>query len=90
MPENLAELAKLPGTLVFLMGLSKLPEIAQTLMAAGKDPQTPCAVLSGGNSLNPKTVRAPLKEIAGAAKEVTAPAIILVGQVAEMNLGQKS
>lgn len=90
LPENLQELAKLPGTLVFLMGLSKLPEIAQTLMAAGKDPQTPCAVLSGGNSLNPKTVRAPLKEIAGAAKEVTAPAIILVGQVAEMNLGQKS
>lgn len=84
LPADFDGLAKLEGTLVFLMGLSQLPKIAARLMAAGKDGDTPAAVLSGGNAPNPKQVRAPLSAIAEAAEKagVTAPAIILVGQVA--------
>lgn len=88
LPADFDALAKLEGTLVFLMGLSQLPKIAERLMGAGKDGDTPAAVLSGGNSKNPMEVRAPLKDIAQAAREkgLSSPAIILVGGVAGLDL----
>ncbi|MFQ9680017.1 MAG: uroporphyrinogen-III C-methyltransferase [Ruthenibacterium lactatiformans] len=48
LPESLEALAALHGTLVFLMGLNSLEQIAARLTAAGK-PETPAAV-SGGNA----------------------------------------
>lgn len=78
--------AGLDGTLVFLMGLHRLPQIAAGLMEGGMDPATPAAVISGGNAAHPATVRAPLCEIAAAAQGMEAPAVIVVGAVAEMNL----
>lgn len=88
LPADFDHLAKLSGTLVFLMGLKQLPRIAERLMAAGKSGDTPAAVLSGGNSLNPARVRAPLAKIEQAAKEagVASPAIIMVGDVAALDL----
>ena len=88
LPADFDTLANLDGTLVFLMGLAQLPRIAARLMDAGKDENTPAAVLSGGNSSHPMGVRAPLKEIARAAREsgISAPAVILVGAVAELDL----
>lgn len=88
LPEDFEHLAKLSGTLVFLMGLQQLPKIAERLIAAGKRMDTPAAVLSGGNSVHPAKVRAPLHQIAQAAKmeNVMAPAIILVGDVAALDL----
>lgn len=88
LPADLDRLAGLSGTLVFLMGLGQLPVIAERLMAAGKSGDTPAAVISGGNSPNPVLVRAPLSGIARAAQEAgaAAPAIILVGDVAAMDL----
>ncbi len=86
--EDFDALAKLSGTLVFLMGLAHLPVIAARLIAVGKDPKTPSAVISGGNAPNPVCVRASLDAIAQAAENacVSAPAIILVGGVAAMDL----
>lgn len=81
--------AGLDGTLVFLMGLHRLPQIAQGLMDGGMDPATPAAVISGGNAAHPAAVRAPLCEIAAAAREMEAPAVIVVGAVAEMNLSPR-
>ena len=91
LPEDLDELAHLSGTLVFLMGLSRLPTLTRRLMAAGMDGNTPAAVLSGGNSPHPARVRAPLSRIARAAEEqgVVSPAIILVGEVAAMDLNAR-
>ncbi len=88
LPEDFEHYAKLSGTLVFLMGLRQLPRIAQRLMAAGKNPDTPVAVLSGGNSSNPARVRASLKDIVQAVEDakVKSPAIIVVGEVAALNL----
>ena len=86
LPEGMEELARLPGTLVFLMGLKQLPRIAERLLAAGKAADTPAAVLSGGNSPRFAAVRAPLSEIAERAKEVQPPAVILVGEVAGLEL----
>lgn len=76
------------GTLVFLMGLQRLPQIAAGLLAGGLPPETPAAVLSGGNAPHPAAVRASLGEIADAARAagVEAPAVIVVGDVAGMEL----
>ena len=88
LPEDFDALAQLNGTLVFLMGLGQLPKIADRLMAAGKDGNTPAAVLSGGNSQCPMGVRGPLNDIARIAAEsgIVSPAIILVGAVADLDL----
>ena len=50
LPEDFDALAKLSGTLIFLMGLTRLSAITDRLIAAGKDPNTPAAVISGGNA----------------------------------------
>ena len=66
LPEDLDTLARLNGTLVFLMGLGALETIAARLMAAGKPADTPAAVVSGGNAPHPATVRGTLADIAAA------------------------
>ena len=86
LPADFDHLAKLEGTLVFLMGLSQAERIATRLMAAGKSPDTPAAVLSGGNSRNPACIRTNLAQLAEAARNVRPPAIILVGEVAAEDL----
>lgn len=88
LPEHLDDLARLPGTLVFLMGLSRLEQITRRLMDAGKPGDTPAAVLSGGNSPHPAAVRGTLADIAEQtrAAQVQPPAVIVVGAVAGLNL----
>jgi uroporphyrinogen III methyltransferase/synthase len=88
LPAFLDDLAHLQGTLVFLMGLAQLPAIAKRLTAAGMSPDTPAAVVSGGNSPNPATERATLATIADRVREegVRSPAVIVVGNVAAMDL----
>ena len=92
LPEDFDMLAKLSGTLVFLMGLERLSVITARLIAAGKDGNTPGAVISGGNAPNPALVRAPLSQLEQAAKDagVAAPAIILIGDVAALDLSAGS
>ena len=68
LPESLEALAALHGTLVFLMGLNSLEQIAARLTAAGKPPETPAAVVSGGNAPHPATVRGTLADIAEKAR----------------------
>lgn len=88
LPEHLEALARTSGTLVFLMGLAQLPRIAQRLLGAGMDPQTPAAVLSGGNAPHPAEVRGTLADIVQRVQEagVLPPAVIVVGAVAALHL----
>ena len=88
LPDDFDNYASLKGTLVFLMGLTKIEQISKRLIAGGKDPETPSAVISGGNSREHATVRAALKNIAKAAQEaqVKSPAVIVVGDTAAMEL----
>lgn len=88
LPAYFDDLARLPGTLVFLMGLSRLEVIARRLTEAGKPPDTPAAVLSGGNAPHPAAVRGTLADIAEKARAagVQPPAVILVGDVAALEL----
>lgn len=78
-------LAKLEGTLVFLMGLANLSEIAAHLMQCGKEAATPAAVISNGTLPNQKIVRGTLENIAEKVREndMPSPAVIVIGDTAE-------
>ena len=79
-------LARFPGTLVFYMGIKRLPLIAERLTAAGRDPGEPAAVIERGTHPGQRTVVDTLGGIAARveAEEIRAPAITLVGAVAEL------
>lgn len=70
-------------TLVFLMGAAHIAEICARLIAAGRDPQTPTAVVERGTTPEQREVWAPLCELAEAfaAAGLRAPAAIVVGEV---------
>jgi uroporphyrin-III C-methyltransferase len=74
-------LAKTVGTLVVFMGLAHLPEIASRLVAAGKDPHTPAAVVSRGTHADGESVTGELHQIAELAAELASPALLVVGDV---------
>ena len=79
-------LAAFPGTLVFYMGARRLPELAQALIAAGRDPREPAAVVEAGTLPEQRTITGTLQTIAQRAGEdgVRAPAITVIGPVAEL------
>lgn len=83
-------LAKLEGTLVFLMGFGHLGEIAGELVRAGKDAATPAAVVHGSFDQSSDIVKGTLADIAAKAAEsaIEAPAVIVVGAVVEAGLEQ--
>lgn len=92
LPTYFDNLAKIPGTLIILMGLSKLKTIAERLIKAGMPKDTPAAVISGGNSPNPMTVRGKLSIIyeQSIAANMMSPAIIVIGEVAALDLTDKT
>lgn len=81
-------LARLEGTLVILMGVHHLEEIAAGLLAAGKAPETPCAIVMEGTTDRQRCVRGPLAEIALRAEKAKTepPAVIVIGAAAQMEL----
>ena len=72
---------------VFLMGLSHVEEVAKGLMDAGRDKDTPVAVVSHGTTAQQRTVRGTLADIADKVEKagVTSPAIIVVGTVVSLS-----
>ncbi|MEO6195444.1 MAG: uroporphyrinogen-III C-methyltransferase [Thermoanaerobaculia bacterium] len=70
-------------TLVILMGLSRLPEIAASLLFHGRGSETPVAVIAQGSLPAERTVVGTLDTIAGdvARAGLRAPATIVVGEV---------
>lgn len=74
-------LAKFPGTLVFYMGLHRLPMIVESLVATGKPAGTPAAVISRGTTPAQITVMGPLAELPSKVAEAKlhAPSMIIIG-----------
>jgi uroporphyrinogen III methyltransferase/synthase len=70
-------------TVVFYMGVGNLPEIARRLIEAGRDPQTPAAVVAMASTPQQKTVTAPLAELPATARRagIAPPALTFVGEV---------
>lgn len=76
-----AALARVPGTLVIFMGLGSLPAIAAQLIASGKAPSTPAMVVANGTTDAARTVVATLESISDASREVSSPALVVIGDV---------
>ncbi len=87
--ENYDALAKLEGTLVFLMGKHEYANITARLIAAGKDPKTPAAVISKGFAPDQARVDGTLETIAEVSKDAPTPAILVIGQTAAYHMENK-
>ena len=85
---NFKNIAKLEGSLVFLMGISNLSLIAQGLLSNGMDPDIGAAVIENGTRYNQRVFRGKLSNIEEIAKRenIISPALIVVGNVCEKNL----
>jgi uroporphyrin-III C-methyltransferase/precorrin-2 dehydrogenase/sirohydrochlorin ferrochelatase len=79
-----AALGRLTGTICVLMGLRHAGAIAETLIAHGRPPGTPAAVIQDGATGTQRVVRAPLSEVAAAASGLRTPAMIVIGSVVDV------
>ena len=80
-----AAIAKM-GTLVFLMGVKNLPKIVKQLIQAGKEPQTPAALVQWGTLPQQTTISGTLENIVAkkTAANLTPPAVLVVGSVVSL------
>ena len=78
-----AALARFPGTLAVYMGFGRLPQIVTALVANGKDPATPAAVVQLASTPDQRTVVATLRDLPTAVQSagLAAPAVVLIGPV---------
>lgn len=83
---ELADIARLEGTYIFLMGFAHLKELAEKLILYGKPENTPAAVVHGDFDGTVQTVRGTLANIAQKVRQsdICMPAVIVVGDVADM------
>ncbi|MPZ86635.1 MAG: uroporphyrinogen-III C-methyltransferase [Nitriliruptorales bacterium] len=79
-------LATFPGTLVLLMAVGRIRQIATALVAAGKDPATPVALVGWGTTPRQRTVSATLADVADTVERagIGSPAVTVVGDVAAL------
>ncbi|WP_256756733.1 uroporphyrinogen-III C-methyltransferase [Cohnella sp. WQ 127256] len=71
------------GTLVFLMGVAKIGYISEQLIAHGRSPETPVALVQWGTRAEQRTVVGTLSTIEAEVKaaNLKPPAVIIVGDV---------
>ena len=82
-PVDYEALAKLGGTLVFLMGASAVPEICACLRAAGMPETTSAAAVENASTAAQRLIRGTLGTLASecAERSLKSPSIIIVGEV---------
>lgn len=78
--------ARAGGTLVVMMGMKRLRQIAEMLVAHGRPAATPAAVIRWGTLGRQQVLSGTLGDIAGQAEERgwTSPALIVVGEVVRL------
>ncbi|MEI2418122.1 siroheme synthase CysG [Orrella sp. JC864] len=71
-------------TLAFYMGVSQLQRLAERLIAHGRAPDTPCALVENGTRPDQRALYAPLSDIAAQARRhgYAPPSLLIVGEVA--------
>jgi uroporphyrinogen III methyltransferase/synthase len=82
-----AALATAADTLVILMGVGRLEGIVPRLLAGGRAPQTPAAIVERGTTAQQRVVSGTLAELPAlaAAAGVRSPAVVVVGEVARLH-----
>jgi uroporphyrin-III C-methyltransferase len=73
------------GTMVILMGLRNLPEIARSLVESGWAACTPVAVIYSGSTEKQQTIVGDLTDIGLKARGLAPPATIVVGEVVRLH-----
>ncbi len=84
-PQNAVDyamLARFQGTLVFYMGLHRLPLIVASLLEHGKPADTPAAVISQATTPAQRTITAPLAELPQRVEQagLRPPSLIVIGE----------
>jgi uroporphyrinogen III methyltransferase/synthase len=81
---DFAALASFPGTLVFYMGVTTAPEWSHALIANGKSPQTPVAIVRRCTWPDQQSIYTTLGEVGNhlGHGKLRPPAIVIVGDVA--------
>lgn len=84
---NFSALVETQGTLVFLMGVTALPDICRNLMESGMDASMPAAILQKGTTAGQKRIVATVSTLEEEVKRqgIETPAIIVVGKVCELS-----
>ena len=79
-------LVRTKGTLVFLMGVTALPDICSSLLRAGMPGEMPAAVLQKGTTAGQKRIVATVSTLEEEVKRqgIETPAIIVVGEVCSL------
>jgi uroporphyrinogen III methyltransferase/synthase len=82
-------LARVPGTLVILMGMGRLRRIADALIAGGRPPDQPAAAVQWGTTPRQRQVVSTLDGLPAAVAEagVGSPAVVVVGPVSALAEG---
>jgi siroheme synthase len=83
-------LAGAVDTIVVLMGTAALPEIARRLLAAGREPATPAAVIRRGTTAAEEVVTGTLADIARRAAHLAPPCTIVIGEVVRLRRARRS
>ncbi len=83
---NWAELAVGPATLILLMAMGRLADIATELIEHGRPADTPSAIIQNGTLPDQRVLRAPLSDLAkqAEAEGFAAPAVVIIGAVAAL------
>ena len=83
---NWRKLATATDTLVVLMGVDRIDLIAEQLIAGGRNPQSPSALVQQAATPDQRVVTAPLSEIAQAAVDhaIRSPALFVIGDVVNL------
>ena len=83
---NWRAIARTGGTIVVLMGATKISQIAESLIRHGRPPTEPAAAIHRGTSTRQRTVTGTLRDIAARVQsaEMTAPITFVVGDVVNL------
>lgn len=83
---NWNALARIGGTIVFLMGVSNLEKICHNLVKEGMSEEMDVAIINWATRANQKVVTGNLRTICEIAKreKVTSPSLIVVGEVVKL------
>lgn len=83
---KIEEIAAAVDTLVVLMGVGKLAKIVERVIAAGRDPETPIALIRWGSRSQQQVIKGKLANIVVKVKtdKLKPPAVIIIGEVVRL------
>lgn len=83
-----AALAAGGGTIVVYMGVRRAGDVSAALVEGGLAPSTPAAVIADGTLPGERIIRADLGSLHRAAADISAPAVLIIGEVAARARGE--